>query len=264
LIWDVDGTIAETERDGHRVAFNQAFTGLGVPWQWDVPTYGRLLRVTGGFERLIRDMEGRAQAPASAAERNRLARSVHRRKNQLYAEIVAAGGICIRPGVQRLMDECASARIALAIATTTSRPNVEALLSNLFGTGWQRFAAIVCADDAPIKKPDPMAYRFALERLDIAARDAMAVEDSPNGLAAARAIGIGTLITRSEYFVADTFPGCAGICDDLDSAVTWRSGSAARTDIAALRRMHVAWINARSSRTPSAPSRSRHRPGPCG
>lgn len=242
LIWDVDGTVAETELDGHRVAFNQALQEHGAPWCWDVPTYGRLLRVTGGFERLVYDMEGRLDAPPSPAERERLARAVHERKNQLYAGIVAAGRIQPRPGVRRLMDECASAGIALAIATTTSRSNVQALFASQFGGAWQeRFAAVVCAEDAPIKKPDPMAYQLALARLGIEASAALAVEDSPNGLAAAGAIGIATLITRSEYFAAEAFPGCAGLCDDLDGAVCWRGGSAPRTDLAALQLMHRAW-----------------------
>lgn len=242
LIWDVDGTVAETERDGHRVAFNQALQEHGAPWRWDVPIYGRLLRVTGGFERLVYDMEGRLDAPPSPAERERLARAVHQRKNQIYADIVAAGGIQLRPGVRRLMDECANAGIALAIATTTSRSNAQALFASRFGAGWQeRFAAVVCAEDAPIKKPDPAAYRLALDRLGIDASAALAVEDSPNGLAAAGAIGIATLVTRSEYFAAEAFPCCAGLCNDLDSTVCWRGGSAPSTDLAALRLMHRAW-----------------------
>ena len=242
LIWDVDGTVAETERDGHRVAFNQALQEHGVPWQWDAATYGRLLHVTGGFERLLHDMQARADAPRAAIERERLARALHQRKNQLYAQIVASGSIQLRPGVRRLIDECSDAGIALAIATTTSRSNVQALFAAHFGSAWQqRFAAVVCAEDAPIKKPDPMAYRLALEMMGIEAGAAMAVEDSPNGLVAAQATSIATLITRSVYFASEPFVGHAGLCDDLDAAVCWPGGSAARTDLAALRRMHHDW-----------------------
>lgn len=241
VIWDVDGTVAETERDGHRLAFNQALREHAAPWQWDVPTYGRLLRVTGGHERLLNDMADRPDAPPENAERERLARAVHLRKNRLYADLVAAGGIKARPGVHRLMDECAAAGILLAVATTTSRSNVDALFASLFGTAWQsRFATIVCAEDAPMKKPDPSAYRLALARLGIAAAEAIAIEDSPNGLAAANAAGIATLVTRSVYFAGDDFSGCAGLCDDLDRVLQWAGTSSPRTDLEALRKVLAA------------------------
>lgn len=239
LIWDVDGTVAETECDGHRVAFNQALEEMGVGWQWDVPTYGGLLRVAGGFERLLYDMEGRRTAPASAGERESLARAVHERKNRLYATMVASGKLSARPGVHRLMDQCRDAGIALAIATTTSRRNVDALFTSLFGQRWpERFGAIVCAEDAPAKKPDPLVYRLALDGLGIDAREALAIEDSPNGLAAASAMGIPVLITRSRFFASDSFPGRAGICNDLDSPLAWRNSRATRTDIDSLRLLH--------------------------
>ena len=217
LIWDVDGTVAETERDGHRVAFNRAFEDAGIAWRWDVPTYGALLHVTGGLERLLYCMEGRADAPATAHEREALARELHRRKNAVYAELVAQGGIGARPGVCRLMDACWREGVALAVATTTSTSNVEALFSSLFGAGWRsRFTAVVCAEDAPVKKPDPQAYRLALERLGVAADEAFAIEDSPNGLHAARAAGIRCGITRSAYFAEAVFEGAAWVRDDLD------------------------------------------------
>ena len=106
LIWDVDGTVAETERDGHRVAFNLAFQAAGGAWRWDVASYGTLLHVTGGRERLLHFMQGRADAPATADEREALARELHRRKNDFYAELVAQGRISARPGVRQLIDAC--------------------------------------------------------------------------------------------------------------------------------------------------------------
>lgn len=121
LIWDVDGTLAETERDGHRVAFNGAFAAAGLPWRWSVARYGELLATTGGFERLLRDMAERADAPRTAAEREALARELHRRKNAAYAALVARGEIALRPGVRRLMHEARAAGARLAIATTTGR-----------------------------------------------------------------------------------------------------------------------------------------------
>ncbi len=235
VIWDVDGTIAETERDGHRVAFNAAFEAHGLSWRWDVATYGDLLRVAGGFERLMHDMEERRDAPAGAT-RAVLGRSLHRFKNEAYARIVAEGRIGLRPGVLRLMDECRADGVAQAIATTTSRANVDALFHGAFGAGWsRRFGAIVCAEDAPAKKPDPLAYVVALDRLGLAAVDVVAIEDSPNGLAAARAAGIATVVTRSDYFRDAVFAEASAVCDGLDSPIAWHGGAAPRVDLAVLR-----------------------------
>jgi HAD superfamily hydrolase (TIGR01509 family) len=219
LIWDVDGTVAETERDGHRVAFNRAFAEAGLPWTWDVAEYAELLEVTGGRERILAYQQRRADAPAVAAEREALARRLHPRKNAFYAELVAKGGIRARPGVQRLMDECRAEGVALAIATTTSRANVDALFASLLGGAWQtHFAAVVCAEDAPSKKPDPLAYRLALQRLGVLPHEAFALEDSPNGLKAALAAGIACGVTRSAYFASARFEAAAWVRDDLDAA----------------------------------------------
>lgn len=218
LIWDVDGTVAETEHDGHLVAFNQAFGALGLAWHWDHTRYRHLLDVTGGRERLLHDMASRDDAPASPAGREALARELHRRKNVFYADLVAQGGIQARPGVRRLMDECTAAGVAQAVATTTSTSNVQALFSGLLGAAWrQRFAAVVCAEDAPLKKPHPQAYTLALQRLAVAPDEAFALEDSPNGLQAARAAGITCGITRSVYFADATFDGAAWVRADLDT-----------------------------------------------
>ena len=219
LIWDVDGTVAETERDGHRVAFNRAFAEAGLPWRWDVAEYAELLEVTGGRERILAYQQRRGDAPAGEAEREALAGRLHPRKNAFYADLVAQGGIGARPGVLRLMDECRAEGVALAIATTTSRANVEALFASLLGVDWQtRFAAVVCAEDAPDKKPHPQAYQLALQRLGVGAEEAFALEDSPNGLTAARAAGIACGVNRSAYFAQARFEGAAWVRDDLDAA----------------------------------------------
>ena len=136
LLWDVDGTLAETERDGHRVAFNLAFEAFGLPWRWDDALYGELLQVTGGRERLMHDMDSRPDAPPLAGERDALARALHAKKNSLYAELVAGTGIPLRGGVLELMRECRHQGVRLAIATTTSRSNLEALLRRHMATPW--------------------------------------------------------------------------------------------------------------------------------
>ncbi len=218
LIWDVDGTIAETERDGHLVAFNLAFEAMDLPWRWSVDDYGPLLRVTGGRERLLHDMAQRADAPAGLPERVALARELHLRKNAIYAALVAQHAIHPRPGVLRLMDEADAAGLRMAIATTTSASNVVALFTSFFGPAWRdRFASVVCADAAPQLKPDPQVYLRALQGLAVDADEAFALEDTPNGLQAARAAGIACGITRSAFFVHDRYPDAAWVRPDLDT-----------------------------------------------
>lgn len=222
ILWDVDGTLAETERDGHLVAMNAAFEELGVPWRWSVQRYGELLRVAGGYERQLFDMQTQPLAPREMAEREALARRVHVRKNQLYAQRVDSGALPLRPGVRELFDECTASGVRMGIVTTTSQGNVAALLRSHLGEDWRaRFAAVVCAEDAPAKKPDPLAYRIALERLQLRGAQAVAIEDSAMGLAAANAVGIPVLITRSLYFADDAVPGALAVGPALGTREGW-------------------------------------------
>ena len=223
LLWDVDGTLAETERDGHRVAFNRAFEDAGLAWRWSVPRYGELLAVTGGRERLLHDMAARSDAPVLHAEREALARALHQRKNAVYAEIVAAGGVRLRPGVPELLDECRQRGLRMAVTTTTSRTNVEALLRAHLGPGWAgAFAALVCGEDVERKKPDPEVFTIALRQLGINPLDGLAIEDSPGGVAAARAAGVPVVVTRSAYFETATVEGAVAIGPGLGQRSGWR------------------------------------------
>ena len=218
LIWDIDGTVAETEALGHRVAFNRAFEEAGLPWHWDEAEYTGLLRVAGGRERVLAYMQRRDDVPADAEARETLVRQLRSRKNVFYAEQVAQGVLKARPGVLRLMGECASEGVALAVATTSSRANVQALMTRLLGADWQqRFAAVVCAEDAQAKKPDPEVYRLALQRSGVPAYEAFALEDSPDGLNAALAAGIACGVTRSSAFADASFDGAVWVRDDLKS-----------------------------------------------
>jgi HAD superfamily hydrolase (TIGR01509 family) len=201
LLWDVDGTLAETERHGHLSAFNLAFAEAGVPWRWSAQRYGELLRVTGGRERLLFDMQSQGAAPPEAPAREALAAQLHRLKSRHYEAIVATGQLPLRAGVPELIADCRRAGVILGIVTTTSRGNVEALLHRHLGPHWrQQFAVLVCAEDAPLKKPDPQAYLVALARLALSGADAVAVEDSPAGVEAARRAGVPVVLTRSHYF----------------------------------------------------------------
>lgn len=223
LLWDVDGTIAETERDGHRVAFNQAFWACGLPWRWSVERYGELLAVTGGRERLMHDMTTRSDAPTLPDERDALARTIHQRKNVLYAEIARSHGIPLRPGVRKLMEQCRARGIRMAITTTTSKGNVDALLRTHLGTGWAGwFAALVCGEDVTRKKPDAEVYVKALQRLGLGPLDTVALEDSPSGVAAACAADVPVVVTRSAYFSRATFDGAIAIGPGLDQRAGWR------------------------------------------
>jgi len=223
LLWDVDGTLAETERDGHRVAFNQAFETLGLPWRWDEAHYGELLRIAGGRERILHDMASRTDAPTLAQERLELAARLHRRKNSRYAEIVDGGGIALREGVLELMQQCRERGLRMGIATTTSRANLEALLRRHIGAGWAAwFEAIVCGEDTSRKKPDPEVYERAVAELGIAPLQAVAIEDSPGGVAAAVAAHVPVVVTRSAYFADVPVHGAIAIGPGLQQREGWR------------------------------------------
>jgi len=239
LLWDVDGTLAETERDGHLLAFNRAFEALGVPWCWGAAHYGELLAVAGGYERLLHDMAQRREAPAQPAARAALARRVHRLKNELYAGIVAAGELPLREGVAALLADCRTAGVPLGIATTSSAANVAALLGRHLGSAWRtQFAAVVCAEQAPRKKPDPQVYRCALAGLGVPAEAAVAIEDAPAGVAAARSAGVAVIVTHSHYFPQLHADGVLAAGPSLGSAAGWRPAAAhaGRIDLAQINR----------------------------
>jgi len=222
ILWDVDGTLAETERDGHLPAFNRAFETLGLPWRWSESRYGELLAVAGGRERLSHDLQGQPQAPPAGPQRAALVERIHRLKNQYYAAIVAAGALPLRAGVAALFADCAAAGVPMAIATTTSAANVAALLGVHLGSGWRaQFAAVVCAEQAPLKKPDPQVYLRALQQLGVPAAEALAIEDSPAGIAAACAAGIAVAAVRSFYFAAIDVSAALSAGPSLGSARGW-------------------------------------------
>lgn len=212
LIFDVDGTLAETE-EVHRQAFNAAFAKAGLAWNWGRGIYKELLQVAGGKER-IRAFDRRhgGQPPLSDADIAEL----HRIKTTHYAEIIAAGGCPLRPGIQALLAAARTRGQALAIATTTSRENIDALLAAVLGKDWAGlFAAIVAGDEVPSKKPAPDVYLEVLSRLGVPGSECLAIEDSGNGLIAASAAGIPVLITRSAYFQDDDFSGALAAIDDV-------------------------------------------------
>ena len=212
LIFDVDGTLAETE-ELHRQAFNHAFVRHGLDWHWDRAVYKDLLRVTGGKER-IRAYHGRREnaSPLSDADIAEL----HRVKTAHYAELIETGCCPLRPGVTDLLTAAKARGQRLAIATTTSHGNIDALLSQALGKRWAGdFDAIVAGDDVRDKKPAPDVYLEVLARLKLEASGCVAIEDSANGLIAASRVNIPVLITRSMFFRDDDFSVARVVLDDL-------------------------------------------------
>ncbi|MDA9405050.1 HAD family hydrolase [Bradyrhizobium sp. CCBAU 45389] len=212
LIFDVDGTLAETE-ELHRQAFNHAFARAGLGWQWDRAVYKDLLRVTGGKERMQAYHARLGIAPPlSDADIGEL----HRIKTARYAELIETGCCPLRPGVVELLAAAKARGQRLAIATTTSHGNIDALLSQALGKRWAAdFDAIVAGDDVRHKKPAPDVYLEILARLKLDAVDCLAIEDSANGLIAASRAGIPVLITRSMFFCDDDFSAARVVLDDL-------------------------------------------------
>lgn len=221
LIFDVDGTLADTE-EAHRAAFNAAFREAGLDWYWSVAVYADLLAVAGGKERLrhYRQLIAPGRVPDAALD------TVHALKTRHYGAL--AGQLPLRPGILPLIHQAWQARLPLALATTTTPANVDALLRGPLGSDWRSvFAAVGDGSTAARKKPAPDVYLEVLAALDLPADDCLAIEDSDNGLQAARCAGIPTLVTPSTYTHHQRFDGALLELEQLG-------------DLAAMRRWHAA------------------------
>jgi beta-phosphoglucomutase-like phosphatase (HAD superfamily) len=217
LIFDVDGTLAETE-EAHRRAFNETFRRHGLDWNWSKPAYVRLLSITGGKERLAFYIES---LPLSDAERGAMIQrigAIHETKTEIYGSMVAAGQVPLRDGVEQLIDEAAAANVQLAIASTTTLANIEALLRATLGRhSMQRFAVVGAGDLVRHKKPAPEIYRFVLRELGHPVRECVAIEDSSCGLAAAKAAGLFTVVTPSHWTQVQDFSAADLVLPDLST-----------------------------------------------
>jgi HAD superfamily hydrolase (TIGR01509 family) len=214
LIFDVDGTLADTERDGHRVAFNQAFQAANLDWDWSVELYGKLLAITGGKERIRHYLEQYNPTFEAATDLTSFIAGLHAAKTEHYCQLLAEGRIPLRTGVERLLQEARDAGLRLAIATTTTMPNVTVLLEQTLGKeSLEWFDVIAAGDIVPAKKPAPDIYVYVLEKMGWAAQDCLALEDSENGLISAAQADLKTVITINDYTHNHSFEGAVLVLD---------------------------------------------------
>ncbi|WP_096777603.1 HAD family hydrolase [Thiomicrospira microaerophila] len=245
LIFDVDGTLADTERDGHRVAFNMAFKQAGLDWDWDEALYGELLAVTGGKERIkyyLDKFNTRFSKPTNFDD---FVKGLHASKTLFYTQLMAEGRIPLRAGVERLINEARSEGLRLAIATTTTPENVTALLTNTLGAdslGW--FEVIAAGDIVPAKKPAPDIFIWALAQMNLKPEQAIAFEDSRNGILSSKAAGLKTIITINGYTANDDFSQADLVLDkmgewnDIFSVLAGEVGNRTYLDLNLVKQIH--------------------------
>jgi len=239
--------LADTERDGHRVAFNRAFADAGLDWDWSVELYGQLLAVTGGKERIrfyLDRFNTKFQRPADF---DTFVAGLHKAKTRVYTEMLAQGRIPLRPGVKRLVEEARAAGLRLAVATTTTPENVTALLKHALhpqAESW--FEVIAAGDIVPAKKPAPDIYLWAMEKLGLGPESCIAFEDSHNGIRSSLGAGLKTIISTSSYTVDEEFTGAALIVDHWGepqqpfTVIAGDAGTSTYLDLALVRRIHAA------------------------
>ena len=210
LIFDCDGVLADTERDGHRPAFNQAFREFQLAVEWDVEEYGRRLKIGGGKERmaslLTPEFVAQNGLPTDSEEQTALLATWHKRKTAIYTEMVVAGKLPPRPGIRRIIGAAQDAGWKLGVASTSAEASVRAVLEYAVGKERaDRFDVFLAGDCVPRKKPAPDIYLLALERLGVDPAEALVVEDSRNGLEAAHAAGLRCLVTVNGYTEKEDF-----------------------------------------------------------
>ena len=205
VIFDCDGVLADTERDGHRVAFNKAFAEKGLPIDWSVELYGELLRVSGGKERMKHYFDNYSW-PQDVADKDALIKELHKLKTDYFMEIIESGQLPLRPGVARFVDEAIAANMILAICSTSAERAVNLVAEVLLGTERKAcFSEILAGDVVSKKKPDPEIYNLASERLSLEPSECVVIEDTRVGLLAAKSAGMHCVITTNGYSKDEDF-----------------------------------------------------------
>jgi HAD superfamily hydrolase (TIGR01509 family) len=217
LIFDCDGVLVDTERDGHRVGFNRAFEQMGIDANWSVELYGKLLLVAGGKERMRAyfDEYGWPERAETDAAKDELILKLHKLKTEITSGLIAEGSMPLRPGISRIVDEAIAAGTRLGVCTTSNPKFIDAVL-DLFGPERKaKFDFVHAGDVVAKKKPAPDIYELGKQSLGLPAHECMVIEDSRNGLLAARGAGLPTLITTSTYTVDEDFTGAAKVVPEL-------------------------------------------------
>lgn len=216
IIFDVDGTLAETEKDGHRVAFNLAFEESGLPFRWDIDLYGKLLDIGGGKERLKYYLSHHSPSLGILESLDQFIVKLHQIKSRYYRQLLLNNSIPLRLGVKRLITEAKENDVRLAIASTASEDNVKALLNTAFDDEMRKWFEVIAAGDmVKNKKPAPDIYLLALEKLNLSAKECLAIEDSNQGLTAATEAGLTTVITVNQYTQQQRFDRAILVIDHL-------------------------------------------------
>jgi beta-phosphoglucomutase-like phosphatase (HAD superfamily) len=218
LIFDCDGVLVDTERDGHRVAFNKAFADLGLDANWSVERYGALLKIAGGKERMTRHFDETGW-PVTEGERGDLIKKLHERKTAIFMELLDGGGMILRPGVARLVDEAIAANIPIAVCSTSADRAVNAVVSGKLGVDRAKKIKVFAGDIVKRKKPDPEIYNLAAKVLSVDPARCVVIEDSQNGLEAAKSAGMNCIVTISSYTGDEDFRLADRVVADLDAGI---------------------------------------------
>ncbi|MFK7762504.1 MAG: HAD-IA family hydrolase [Roseobacter sp.] len=219
LLFDCDGVLVDTEKDGHRVAFNQAFAAKGLDAEWSVERYGELLHTAGGKERMCRHFD-ETQWPVAEPERDAFIKDLHRLKTDLFMELIAGGELPLRPGIARIMQEAVDGGITIAVCSTSNERAVQKIVDVLLGDEVAPHVRVFAGDMVKAKKPDPAIYLMAMDALGLARERCLVVEDSHIGLSAAAAAGVRCLVTQSSYTSKEDFSAACRVVSDLDAADT--------------------------------------------
>ena len=215
LIFDCDGVLVDTEKDGHRVAFNTTFAEFGLQDNWSVDYYGELLKVAGGKERMRHHFDNHGWPSQSGNEKDAFIASLHARKTAVFTDIIAEGQLPLRPGIKRIVDEAIAAGIRLGVCTTSNPKAIDGVLDLLGPDRKAHFEFVLAGDVVSKKKPDPEIYNLAKTKLGLPVDECAVIEDSRNGLLAALGADLPCLITTSTYTTQEDFTGSIGVVPEL-------------------------------------------------